>query len=193
MKPLHIYAVLIFSFIMISHIGTYAQVDEIPAKPQSYLSIQSGVTMVLSTIDLDNWWFFGYRLFIEYQREIGQNFLVGISYEGMIPLCVEKFEPLVHFLSLNGYYKLNLYKDHIYLVPGLGLGLMHHYGNRKNELGIAVNASLILNIRILKNTYIELSPLVLGPMKAYYSPLNFRRYNLLLAMPFWAFGIRTRL
>ncbi len=193
-KSFNTCAISLFSFLMISHLWAYPQAEEFPQKNPSYLSIQSGLTVVYNTIDPEGWWSGGRRFFIEFQKEIKRNFLVGYSYEGMIPFNVKQFEPLTHFICLNSYYKLKLYKTRVFLLPGVGFGGVHHYANGKNEFGIVVNVSLILSIRIIKNTYFEMSPLILtAPMKIYYSPLNFEKNNNLLALPILSFGIKMRI
>lgn len=157
------------------------------------MSIHSGLNLVYLTSDPGGWSSVGFRLFLECQKEIVRNWYYGYSYEGMVPLNIKEFKPLTHFVSLSIYYKINLYKDRISFVPGIGLGAVHHYGNY-NEFGLAANASLILSIRVLKNIYLELPPLILTPPpRIYYSPLGFKRDNHLLALTDCAFGIKIRL
>jgi hypothetical protein len=98
-------------------------------------------------------------------------------------------------LSINGYYKLNLFKDRLFWTGGLGIGALHVNWDDNDSFGATLNASLTLNIRVTKRIYVETSPLiVLMPFsRIYYSPMNIDHFDNFYAFTFFPIGLKVKL
>lgn len=144
----------------------------------------------------------GIRVFFEYQKDLKKkNWQYGISFEQknhLYDAATDHFNSLASNLSLlsyNHYYKLKLYKDRVFWTSGLGVGIANVNWDGNNKIGIVVNGSITLNVRITKRIYIETSPLlVLLPFnRVYYSPMNVSTYTDLYGGPFFPFGFKVKL
>jgi len=144
---------------------------------------------------------FGLRTFFEYQKQIKENWLYGISYEHsrhMFRMATDmphSLESNVSLLSLNGYYSINLIKNRLFWLGGIGVGAVHAYWDESDYFGVAANASLTLNVRITKRFYITSSPLiVLMPMnRGYFSPMEVPNYKDFGAFTFFPFGVKVKI
>ena len=169
------------------------QINSEIAPKHKYISVQSG----LLTDGYNN---VGFRTFFEYQQDIKGNWQYGVSYENTSRLFDSATDVLnlpsnLRLLSINSYYKLNLIKDRLFWTAGIGVGAVHVSWENLNRLGITFNASITLNIRILKNIYIETSPLtILMPVnRLYYSPIKIDPFEQFYAVTLLPVGIKVKL
>ena len=175
------------------NINVYSQTKEILPNP-NYLAIQSGLMA-------DGYNSMGFRTFFEYQKDVKKNWQYGISYEHVRHLGIaatdhsDNLSSNLSLLSLNYYYKLKLYKDRVFWTSGLGAGVVHLNWGDNDEFGPTLNASITLNIRVAKRSFIETSPLiVLAPInRFYYSPMNASSYKDFYAGTFFPIGFKVRL
>lgn len=182
---------LLFGILKFS--GFSETVDETSIK-SDYLSFQTGF-MVNEYNSL------GVRTFLEYQKAIKKNYHYGISYEHTRHIGFVKTDQLHEYtsnlnqLSINGYYTLNLIRDRLFWLGGIGVGIVHVTWNDIDAFGATVNASLTLNVRITKKIYLEFAPLiVLFPVnRYYYSPMNSDYFDNFYAFTLLPFGIKVKL
>jgi hypothetical protein len=158
-----------------------------------YLSVQSGLL-------IDSYNNVGLRTFFEYQQDLKGNWQYGVSYENTSHLHAAATDVLellsnLRLLSVNSYYKLNLIKDRLFWTVGMGAGAIHVNWENENRFGVTLNASITLNFRILKNIYIETSPLtVLLPVnRLYYSPLKINQFDQFYGYTLLPIGVKVKL
>ena len=171
----------------------FSQEDGNTFKP-GFLAFQSGFI-------IDGYNSLGIRTFFEYQKDIKKNLQYGISYEHSRHFGFARTDQMydldsdLSLLSINGYYKLNVIKDRLFWTAGLGIGALHVNWGGNDGFGATVNASLTLNIRILRRIYLESSPLlVLLPCdRVYYSLVNIDHFDNFYAFTFFPFGIKVKL
>lgn len=189
------YKTFIFiSILLVLASNTNAQTETQNTCKTDYISVQSGFIF-------DAYNSLGIRTFFEYQRDIKNKWQYSVSYEHtrnfghIITDYQRNLRTNLSLLSINAYYKLNLKKDKLFWTGGLGAGIVHINWNENDKLGITLNASLTINIKLFKRIYLEASPLlVVLPMnRVYVSFINIENYS-----PFWAFtvyplGIKIRL
>ena len=188
-KTKHLYLILL----LMLGANLYGQINSETAPKHKYLSVQSGLLM-------DSYNNVGFRTFFEYQQDLKGNWQYGVSYENTSRLFDAATDVLelpsnLRLLSINSYYKLNLIKDRLFWTVGIGAGALHVNWENENRLGITFNASITLNIRILKNIYIETSPLtiLLPANRLYYSPLKINQFEQFYACTLLPVGIKVKL
>lgn len=171
----------------------YSHSNEKLPKP-NYLSIQTGGIV-------DGYNSVGIRTFFEYQKDLKKNWQYGISYEHSRHYMraatdfPNDLETNLSLLSLNGYYKLNLWKDKVFWTSGIGAGAVHADWKDNDRIGAAVNASLTLNIKVTKRIYIETSSLlILFPFnRVYYSTMNVESHKNFHAFTVLPIGLKIKL
>ena len=173
--------------------GLYSQENQNLRKPD-YLSAQTGLVF-------DGYNSLGIRLFFEYQKVIKSNWSYGISFENsrhfshLVSDIKNELPTNLDLLSLNGYYRLNLIKDKVFWNAGAGIGGVHAYWENNDKIGLALNASLTLNIKLSDRIYFESSPLVflLPTSRVYFSPMNVRDNHNFYAISFLSLGVKVKL
>jgi len=171
----------------------FSQTNEQVRKPD-YLSFQTGLMV-------DRYNSLGIRTFFEYQKDIKGNWQYGISYEHSAHLTSaatdipNSLSTNLSLMSLNGYYKLNLFRDRVFWTTGLGIGGVHANWEDRNKVGATINASMTLNIRMTKKLYFESSPLLvlLPSNRVYFSNMDADRYKSFYAFSFFPFGLKVKL
>jgi len=165
-----------------------------PFRKPDYLSFQTGAMV-------DRYNSLGIRTYFEYQKEVSGHWQYGISYEhsrhfGFFATDHPDALPTnLSLLSLNGYYKINLLKDRLFWLAGLGIGGVHAYWDTNDKIGATVNASFTLNIKLTKKLYFESSPFIvlLPTNRLYFSTMNTERYNNFFALSLFPFGLKVKL
>ncbi|MDN4165581.1 hypothetical protein QWY31_08715 [Cytophagales bacterium LB-30] len=182
---------LLLSFL---HGFALAQSVEEPNPKPDYLAFQTGFMA-------DRYNSLGVRIFFEYQKGIKNNWQYGITYEQsrhlglLVTDQINELPSNLSQLSFNTYYDLHLIKDRLFWTVGLGIGATHVYWDDKNHLGLSINASMTLNIRMGKRLYLQSSPLlVLAPFsRIYYSPMNVESFDNFFSFTAFPIGIKVKL
>ena len=184
--------ILAFAFFSLTQFEVYAQSESI-RKPD-YLAVQTGLT-------LDKYNSLGIRAFFEYQKEFRNKLQYGISFEQCAHFgrgATDQRDELSTSLSLmsfNCYYRLNLIKDRIFWNSGLGVGGVHVNWEDHDKVGLTVNLSSTLNIKMTKRIYMETSPLsILIPSnRLYFSTMDVVNYTDFYAFTLLPIGIKVKL
>jgi len=168
----HPSAIVLLLFLLLVLPGkTVSGQEDAPLIKGSYFKITSGITLGPVTMEpfIEN---IGIRIVGEYKREFGENWLYGVSLEGMIPVAGFLL-PVVKNASFTAYFRWPLIKDRLFLLPGVGLG-----GNLLIEEGVSlravptVSANLSMLWQVSHNAFVEFSPLLIYPSRLNF-PINF--------------------
>lgn len=182
--------IILISIILIT-ISSFAQEQH-----AQYLTVESGLS-------IDRLNSLGLRTFIEYQKNLKNNWHYGISYDhtermgyaatDIYPQEKTNFD----LLSFNSYYHLNALKNRIFWSAGIGAGIAHIYWNdfREHKFRPTVNASFTLNVRVYKGFYLTSSPLILiiPVNRFYFAPFGSNNFKNYFATTFFPFGIKFKL
>ena len=160
----------------------------------NYLTFQTGFLV-------DNYNSLGFRMFFEYKKDQKYFWQYGISYENVRHFTrfatdhPMELETNLNLLCLNYYYKLFLYRERVFIEPGIGVGGVHVFWDDYDKFGVVVNASITLNVRVTKKIFIETSPLfILTPSnRIYFSTMKVKNYHNFYAFSFFPFGLKFRL
>ncbi len=185
-------------FFVTVFVDGFSQTTDTIVPKQQYLSFQPSFT-------LDGFNSFGVRIFLEYTKDLKNNWQWGLSYDHTTPLfdaatATRTLEANYSNLSLNGYYKLNVFKDRVFYTGGLGIGVTHFSWTRFGSSSAhaftpTINASLSLGIRVSKRIIIETSPLLvlLPSNRVYYSPVNVEEFPDFYSFTIFPLGIKVKL
>ena len=189
----------IFAVILASH-QAFPQNKE-KYRPSDYFVFQTGLMY-------NNFNSLGIRTGFEYEQELTQNWLYGISYENTRHIASAPFDREPPFseeysdqpanlslLNINGYYKIPLWEDKIYWTAGIGLGGVHAYWDGQDRFGLTLNVTAELSLKLSKKIYLETAPLLVFPPvnRLYMTPHQVGNRDIFGAMTLFPVGVKVKM
>lgn len=191
------YAYLLF--ITFACVSTEIHAQAPTEKKQHYLIVHTGLS-----IDNPGRGEVDAQFYVEYQRQLKKNWLMGVSFEHTTYLTPFPFFkpdlniPLIKannsFLCLNAYYQIKIPNRRWSFTAGAGIGLMRLTWSGYSTIKPVVNASLTLNVPISSKVDLQLLPFVTLGNRAYYSPYRIgSNENSYLKLNLFPVGVRIKL